>query len=656
MIPRAPDPVRPLAVLLAGLGLAWFPHSSALPLWISLVFGSLLVLRLLLALREMPLPGRKILLLPTILCSGWAIFGFRPFFGGPGAFMLLSTMCILKLYEMNTRRDRTIVVLLGYVIVATRFLTGQSPLTGLWMLLLVALFTFVLVEYADETGGRTAGTNLRIALRMLFYSLPVAALLFVIFPRHGGPLWVLSSNRSAMTGLSEELTPGNITKLSQSDEAAFTATIETGLAEAGVLYWRGPVFDYFDGNTWKSTKKDEPPAAEPVIPKAGEIVQRVSLEPSNQRWLFALDRPLSANSVNYPGRDGTLRSRDRNRKRIDYTAVSSPETGYFPLTREEENRQLALPENLSERVLELAKSFREGGADDNEVLERILKFFKEGGFLYTLAPPEYQGDFIDGFLFGERKGFCGHFAASLGALLRGAGIPARVVTGYLGAEQSPGGNYLLVLQEHAHAWNEAWIAGRGWVRVDPTAVVSPERLTRPIDVAASLESGGIRFGMEGGDYFSGFAGKMRLAFYSFGDWWNSWIVGYDLSRQRELLRSLGAGGASRALLLSISLALLFLWLLAVAVLYAIRERARLDPAERLWRGWVKRLDRRGLGRNPREGPRDFTARVATARPGVSREAGEIGELYSRLRYGKPALDTKVSDLREAIRKFPWKKL
>src|SRR5690606_25782031 len=141
------------------------------------------------------------------------------------------------------------------------------------------------------------------------------------------------------------------------------------------------------------------------------------------------------------------------------------------------------PAGRHPRAVEMARSWRSQGLGDEEIVDRALRMFNEQEFYYTLQPPLAVDDAIDQFLFETRQGFCEHYAAAFTVLMRAAGIPARVVTGYQGGTLNPVGGYVIVRQRDAHAWAEVWLGEKGWVRVDPTAAVAPNRILGGIETA-----------------------------------------------------------------------------------------------------------------------------------------------------------------------------
>ncbi len=642
--------LRPLAFLIVGLAVAWLPQAGRLPVWVGIALGAALIFRYYLAWAGKPLPTRLVLALPTLVGGYWVVTTFRPFFGGPGAWSLLTIATVLKLFEMRTKRDRVVAVMLGYIMVATYFTTQQTLLTAVWMCALVALFTFVMVEYGDEQGSRPALVNARVTTKLLVQSLPVLVALFILFPRHGGPLWTLSTGSGGTTGLSGQMTPGSITKLAESDELAFRVEFTGVEAARGPMYWRGPVLEEFDGVTWQTAY---PQVRNPDnLPVVGErrIEQKITLEPHGRKWLFALDVPLKSDR----GRvdvDLLLRSRAKVHKRMSYEVTSGELTFTGSLSELALERNLALPRALSGRVRELAQSFALDSTDDGQTVGRIFDYYATDGFVYTLEPPAYTDDFVDQFLFEGREGFCGHFAASMAVLLRANGIPARIVTGYLGGDFNPFGNYWMVPQRYAHAWVEVWLDGKGWSRYDPTAAVSQERLTRSIDRDSSLIGGAIDFFELGERFPDGFMSRLRFTFDYLELWWHKYVIDYTKQRQLEIFKNFFSARNFIAGLAGVALLAVLGWLGAITLLALWRERRTMAPVDRIWRLWLAKLYRQGLEKQPHEGPIGFAARAGERYPGDARLIMSVARLYARCKYGPECDAELLGNLKAAVADF-----
>jgi transglutaminase-like putative cysteine protease len=322
---------------------------------------------------------------------------------------------------------------------------------------------------------------------MLLQAAPIAAVLFVLFPRISGPLWGLPEDaHTGRTGLSDTMAPGQISKLAQDDEVAFRVQFADRVPEPDRLYWRGPTLGHFDGRTWRPVRRElaDPPAPTVTAPNDTRVLRyRTTLEPHSRRWLFALDLP--AELVRAPdlavsiAPDFTMVSVDPIVARLRYDGAARLDAAIgLNETRLSLQDWIQLPPGQARRTLEMAARWRTEEQDEGKLVERALAMFRDNAFRYTLDPPLLADDPVDQFLFETRAGFCEHYSSAFVVLMRALDIPARVVTGYQGAEANPGDDYWIVRQADAHAWAEVWLPGRGWVRVDPTAAVAPERIER----------------------------------------------------------------------------------------------------------------------------------------------------------------------------------
>jgi transglutaminase-like putative cysteine protease len=302
-----------------------------------------------------------------------------------------------------------------------------------------------------------------------------------------------------------------------------------------------------------------------------------------------------------------------------------------PLPRAMRKADLRLPDQRNARSVALAREMRERAGSDEAFVTAVLDKFRNEQYFYTLEPPRLALDSVDDFLFNTRRGFCEHFASAFTMLARAAGIPARVVTGYQGGEYNSLNGYLLIRQSEAHAWSEVWLEGRGWVRVDPTAAVAPERIERGLEAAL----------IEGGESLPGsflrnsaWLSRLRLTWDAANTFWNKQVVDFGESQQRWLLEHLNLGdGDWQELGIALVLGLVaFFALMSAYLAWRFRPRAR-DPLAQIYDQLCRKLARHGLPRAPHEGPTNYVARVTQLRPELAQQLGEARNLYVALRYG-----------------------
>ncbi|RMG58037.1 MAG: DUF3488 domain-containing protein, partial [Gammaproteobacteria bacterium] len=482
MATRTEQPRRQVLLgLLACQALILLPHALHLPFWALAVALLAMAWAGLAIWRGHRLPHGVIRLLLVVAGTVATLLWFHTLNGREAGVTLLVLMLGLKALELRGLRDALFLLFIDYFLIATQFLWDQSLPLILYLLASVILLTAVLMALNDPR--RMLGPRALVArsARMTAAALPIMLLLFLLFPRLPGPLWGLPTEQThaARSGLSESMHPGDISRLVRSDAPAFRVRFDGPLPAPSERYWRGPVLDRFDGRGWQRGK--------PVPSVQRGQLQLLESGPQHAYTLWPNDpeshwiTPLEFPRALPPGLRATghlefLRKEGSHPGAWSFTSVTryrlDPETpiGGHP-------RYLQLPPGAAPQARKLARRWRsEAGDNDMAVIRKALDFFNREAFHYTLSPPRIAGDPVDGFLFQTRRGFCEHYAGSFVVLMRAAGIPARVVTGYQGGEYNALGGYLLIRQSDAHAWAEAWLPGQGWLRVDPTAAVAPERI------------------------------------------------------------------------------------------------------------------------------------------------------------------------------------
>jgi transglutaminase-like putative cysteine protease len=642
--------------LLAAVGLLVLPHLPRLPWWIGLLAVGVGLFKLVLLRRPRHRPPRPLLALLTVAASAGVFFSYGTLLGKQAGVALLVVMLALKLLELHTVRDARLLVYLGYFLVVTNFLFTQTIPIALYMFVATLVITATLSVITHSSRERPAGSHLRLAAVLLVQALPIMLVLFVFFPRVAGPLWGLPRDAYAgMTGLSDSMTPGAISSLAQSGATAFRVEFFGPAPEPALRYWRGPVLWHTDGRTWSPGRTGSYPRQRPEAVQNRDQALRyaITLEGHDKPWLLALDLPVEISQRALYTVDFQWLAYRPVRERIRYEATSWPHYHTGPLDPPLRKAALQLPEHVSPRVQALARGWRDRADSDSAVVQQALEHFHTQPFVYTLQPPLLGDDPVDDFLFGTRRGFCEHYAAAFVVLMRSAGIPARVVTGYQGGEYNPVGDYWLIRQADAHAWAEVWLPDTGWQRVDPTAAVAPERIEHALDPGRQAAGAPARFRLaETGLLLRGWR-QLQFAVDSVNNHWNQWVLSYGPQRQLELLAALGFRQASWR---EMALTLLLLTggcLLGIALWMLVRTPAPADPVLQAWQRFCSRLGRLGVQRAPGEGPRDLARRALAARPEVAAQVNAITGLYIALRYGRPRPDSgKLKQLRQQIRRFP----
>jgi transglutaminase-like putative cysteine protease len=654
MIRRLPPLPRDKAdtlLLLASSLLVLAPHAAHLPAWVSLLCLATLGWRAAITLLGRRMPP-SLVLMPI---AGAAMVGvlhtYHTLLGRDAGVAMLVLLVAFKMLEMHARRDLYVVVFLCLFLALTNFFYSQSIGTALVMLVSVAALLSTLISFQFTGAVPPLRTRLLLGARMLAFAAPLAIALFVVFPRVQGPLWGMPSDAAGHSGLSDKMAPGQLSHLAQSEDVAFRVKFAGTPPPQSDLYWRGPVLGLFDGTTWTRV----PPRThgghgrqQLELTVHGKPVRyQVTLEPSDRRWLFALEMPEQlpdiSQNLSFVSAELEFTTAYPIEARVRYDLAS-----YLSFNLQGTARQdgldpwLQLPPGGNPQARAAGERLR-GEPDPARRAAAVLRQFGREQYVYTLDAPLLGADSVDEFLYGTRAGFCEHFAGAFVFLMRAAGVPARVVTGYQGGELNPVDGYVTVRQSDAHAWAEVWLGRRGWVRVDPTAAVAPERVRRGLAQALPPRP---PFGIEGLGRLMGLGGepdsllaRLRFTLGAINNGWNQWVLNYTPERQRGLLDRLQSALLDwrNAALLAAGGALLC----ALRLLRKLRGR---DPVDALYSALCQRLAELGLPRAPHEGPNAYAARIAGAglEPRQAAAAAEFLRRYSTWRYAPARPDAGIT--------------
>ncbi len=554
----------------------------------------------------------------------------------------------LKLMELKRDRDVHIVVLLGWFVALTQFLYDQSLLMTLYAFAAAALLTAAAVRFeaATRLGWRPL---VRTVAGLMFPALPLAVLLFLFFPRPPTGFVHLSFGATARTGLADVMEPGAVARLATSSELAFRVDFEDEPPPPTQRYWRAQVFWRFDGRRWLRHPAMEQPRPRPLPGQGRRYRYWVTVEPHHRRWLFSLGVPATVPAPARLTRDGVLRARAPVDERLRYEVVSRESYRFPALTLLERNLALQLPGRPSPEVVKLLAELRRGADGPEALAAAVLSWFREQEFRYTLRPGTLGPRPVDEFLFQRRAGFCEHYASAFVYLMRAAGVPARVVAGYLGGFLNPRGRFLEVYQANAHAWAEIWVEGKGWVRVDPTAAVAPayveqvQDLPDPVTVAMPSPQQVLE-GREAPASTPVRRSLRSLAIF-WGDLehrWHRWVLGYDRNVQARLFAWLGKRWPAVAFGLA-----------AVLALVAFRRRTggRRDPLQAAYEAFLRRMRRDGLVKAPHETPLAFARRAAARRPQRAAGIRAVTEAFLEAHYGRGDRRRAARRIRATLRRW-----
>jgi transglutaminase-like putative cysteine protease len=644
---------RRQALWVAGLALAAY-----LPLSVSLHWAINAFLALLLGLRLAGLrwpeaaPRQGLLIGLAVAGVGICLAVYQALAGLLAGTALFVVMLGLKLCEARSVRElRLVVILLGFLTVV-QFLFDQSIARVVYLGAVTLGMVVVLVDLGGGLGQAPLGRRARIGAMLAVQALPLTLVFFVLFPRLSAPLWDLGvDSRTGVTGMSDSLELGSIRELVIDGSLAFRVRFDDRPPPADQLYWRGPVLWEPGPRGWKEGLDPRFRTSGALLTQADHLGYEVVLEPSGQHWLFALDLPVEYPGDVKRGGDFQLLSAAPVQAARRYRVTSALSYTTAPGLDYVRGFALRLPPNVTPRMRRLAESFRAAGGDDWGVVEAALGYFRSEEFHYTLSPPELGANPVDAFLFESRKGFCEHYSSSFAILMRLAGIPSRVVLGYLGGELNQVGGHYMVWQSDAHAWTEVLIPERGWVRVDPTAAVDPARVDN--SSASRLLSGAasVRFELDADGDLVRALRQARYALDAVQAAWQDWVLDFSRADQASLLAWLGFAGLGE-----MGLALMMIGacgvVLGVILLVMGRQGAVLDPLESAYGTFCARLGAAGLPREAHEGPADYGARVLAARPDLRGAVEGFLGPYVAARYGRgPAQADAALELRRRLRGF-----
>lgn len=653
-------PRSPLLWVCTVTAAALLLHAVEVFAWITIVGLALVGWRLAAASGMARLPGGPVRIALGLSLVAGVFAQFHTLNGlAPGTAMLM-LMVAIKLLETHTGRDQYIVIGGALFLLLAACLDRQAlawvPLYGSDALLCCSALAVVAYASGTDDGAlpRPAALGTRevigLAGRTLLYAVPLAILLFLFFPRLPGHLWAFSPGDDAVTGLGDTLTPGGITRLTTSYAIAFRARFDGRPPPPDERYWRGPVMHEFDGATWRAGR-DAPGGTQRLGCLSAPYRYRVYLEPTFRAWWLALDTVMAspAPNVRYTD-DYQLIASQPVSQSLSYRARSCAHTrSLVPLSPAARRVDTQLPPGRNPRTLALALQLRSRAGSDVGFVRAVLTFLRTNGFSYSLTPPPLGAAPIDDFLFDTRTGFCGHYASAFVDLMRAGGVPARVVTGYLGGQWNPYDDSLVVRQSDAHAWAEVWLDGSGWTRVDPTAVVAPERIYHGIlDLLPNAVSVSARI-VHAWPWLS--ASLQRWD--ALNGWWNERVVGFNYRAQLDLLGDLGFRSPELRDAAYAFGATLLAWLSWISWQLGREASARPRP-DRLGRAYTRlcrKLARKGLPRLPHQGPLAYAQTILQHRPDLATQVSPLLESYANLRFGPtsdPTPDRCIRQFERAV--------
>ena len=641
---RLPREARDTLFLLGVIAWTVLPHASHLPTWALVLTAVVLVWRGRLALANAALPGRWVIVAVLVVAIGLTWWSYRTLLGKEPGVTLAVALMALKTLELRARRDAFVVFFLGFFIILTHFLYSQSLPVAIAMLVSVwGLLTAVVLAHmpVGQPSLKQAGG---LAARTALLGAPVMALLFLLFPRVG-PLWGVPQDGISKTGLSNTMKMGSMTEVARDDSIAMRIRFEGAAPAPAEMYFRGPVLTRFDGNEWTPLGLPFAPASLPSRPptletRGAPLSYEVTLEPLRLASVPLLEATTELGPIEgyrlVPRDDLQWLADKPILERLRFKAIAS--TRFVlgaPRRFGEIQDSLELPVGFNPRTVAWARALRADrsrrAATSTQLAQDVLQHIRTQGFSYTLAPGDYGKNGVDEFWLDRKEGFCEHFAAAFVVVMRAAGVPARIVTGYQGTDLPAVDGYYIVRQSSAHAWAEFWQSGTGWVRADPTGAVAPDRIGRsnrlapqPGFVAGTLDAMNPQL----------FA-QLRSAWEAVNNRWNQWVLNYSRGQQLDVLKQMGVVAPTREDLALLLVGTLSGLALAGAV-WAWLDRHRVDP-------WVRQLERMkralrllGVAAAPHDAPRALAARVRERLGSAGEPLAAVLDALEARRYGRAA--------------------
>ena len=671
---RAPDrkqeiPRKPLLWFAAALLFSVPPMFGNLVWWVPVSFLAVLIAKFRMEQRGIRLRSTPWKLAAAAAMLGAIHFHYHTLTGLEPGLSISILLISIKILEAHTARDFHILALLGWFLSLAGLFVSQGIGAGFFAAVTFWLILTAVAQFHGGASRRGIVAPLLSSLRLLIVAVPLIAVMFFLFPRGSGPFrFELKHSMFNRTGMSDELSPGSVSALALSSDVAFRVEFPDGnVPRPSNLYWRGAILMKDEGLAWSSIHEGMA-RSQPENVTGVPVRQIIVAQPNNGQWLFALDWPTKP-----PGKDMIFNDINMLAGNVLHSTkpIYSPrryEINSFPNNRETRLRSverracLQLPAVIPARASELVQSWTADGAAPRIIVARALDFFRKENFTYSITPGAYGDDALDDFLFKRRVGFCEHYAAAFGTLMRMAGIPSRVVVGYQGGQFNSLGNYLVVRQSDAHAWCEVWIADTGWERADPTSVVAPGRLdmgfTGYMDMGAAAHAGA---GAVGDLQTSGAWGKqpilrqLQLAWDTISYEWDAHVLNFDEETQQTFFLNLG--------LVDIRPLRLLGWLVLVAIFLLCLQsiwlwwqaRVSTDPAKALYDRFSRRVAVLGVERVPWEGPVRFAARASEQLPAHAPRIQRITGMYTALRYsesqGEAAETAATRALKQEIKAF-----
>ncbi|MCU7833892.1 MAG: DUF3488 and transglutaminase-like domain-containing protein [gamma proteobacterium symbiont of Taylorina sp.] len=591
------------------------------------------------------------------------------------ALSLLCIMVSLKCLEIKNDGDRRnifLIIFLAYFILATHFLYSQGISLLIFVMIDGLFLSLLLIAFNRKPQPLLSlEHNFNLLGQLFLKALPIAIILFLFFPRIPGPLWSLPDDgQTGTTGLTDKMYPGSVSKLSASKEIAFRVDFKKSPPAADKLYWRGPVLNHTDGFLWsqspskhRMTKKIQVSDINQFISNSKQAVSyTVTLEPHQKQWLFSLEMPvkISGDTINnfYFNHDLQLLNKNKIHQLTQYQVTSMTDFKLTSVSHNEQLESLIFPDKHNLKTLSLGRQWRKKINNDRKIIATALDYYRHNDFYYTKNPGAMTVEPSDQFLFEKKRGFCEHYASSFVLLMRAAGIPARVVTGYQGIEKNEVGNYYIVRQSNAHAWAEVWLENKTWIRIDPTAVIPADHIEADI-FDTNLER--LSFSSLNIPNLTRLSSQQKTALYNL--WktvtqsidnlkhnWNNWILGYDQSKQNLLLSLMGiqADWQNLIILMVSGMAVIFITLKAITF---YKQYRKTDKVYQFYLTFIAQLNHAGMSIKLSDTPYQIKDQAIKTFPRSASSIKLIIDHYIMIRYASQTDKELIKDFISRVKQL-----
>ncbi len=599
----------------------------------------------------------------TCLATIGVVLTFHRLAGRDAGVALISIMYGLKILEVKSNRDVYVLTLLGFFILLAGFLFSQSPLIALYQFIpIAAIFNCLTSLQSLGINQRLVDQSLLSTIRRLskylILAVPMMMILFVFFPRLSGPIWKMPGSSRAISGISDTMSPGAVSGLQLSEEVAFRVKFEGNAPSAANMYWRTLVLDDFDGFSWARTdgvhtryNLESAVKKMSTVQADSNIQYEISLEKTRQKWLTLLEMATEIPKQSVMSTDYSVQVRYRISDRIRYKASSQLNLKLEnKLNQAQRILATRIPESGNQRSREWAKEERSKHNSDKEYILSLLARINQQPYFYTLSPPIMERNTIDSFWLDQKQGFCEHYSGAFVFLARAAGVPARVVVGYQGAEKNPMSNYWIVRHSNAHAWTEVWLENEGWVRVDPTAAIAPHRVEELLRADYRQRDSlfdDFGFGAVDIENISTFK-RIQYWFDQANTGWNDWVLDYGRDKQQNLLKGLGLSKLNSSQIVFLMFILLGIFLVWVSWKW-LRVKKPSDAIANSIQILINKLESIGIQVQSSKGVIELVKEIQNENnlyhridPNSRNQLINLLETYSKLRYSKEKI-TQTSE-------------